>query len=181
MALPDEFSRLRGPFALHLVMLAMLIVGAAFKDEVGWLLRVAGAGFAFLACLVVSLGGLAIDIWQLPAWVTAYPLVMAGLLAFYGWLLYHDRSSYTFAAGIVALWLFTAGWRSYLMLRQLVAGLDPMALSLAVFVVAVLISLGKSGTLVRWLVARGWLEAAEGNGVRSSGPPPTPMPGQPSP
>jgi hypothetical protein len=184
MALPDDLAMLRGPIALHLGILAVLIVGAAFKDEAGWILRIAGAGFMLLACLVVSLGGLAIPLVQLPAWVLAYPLVMATLLAFYGWLLYHDRSSYAFAAGILALWLFTAGWRSYLMLRQLVAGLDPMALSLAVFGIAVLISLGKSGALMRWLVARGWLEAADAHGgeiaaERPPGPPPTPLAEQP--
>jgi hypothetical protein len=184
MAMPDELRLLRGPIALHLSILAMLVVGAAFRDDAGRFLRAAGAGFAFLACLVVSLGGLTMPAWQMPSWMAVYPPVMAALLACYGWLLYHDRASYAFAGGIMAIWLVTAGWRSYLALRQLVTGLDPMVLSLAVFIVAILISLGKSVALMHWLVARGWIQATGDDGeeipvVRPPSPPPAPLAGQP--
>jgi hypothetical protein len=36
-------------------------------------------------------------------------------------------------------------------------GLDQIVLSLAVFALAILVSLGKSGRLSRWLVERGWI------------------------
>jgi len=51
------------------------------------------------------------------------------------------------ALGIVA------GWRGYCRLRQVVVGLDHIALSLLLFALALLISLGKSGMLARWIAA----------------------------
>jgi hypothetical protein len=53
------------------------------------------------------------------------------------------------AALALVVWMAGAGWRGYLLLRQTVAGLDHMAVGLALFVVAVLVSLGKAGALSR--------------------------------
>jgi hypothetical protein len=44
-----------------------------------------------------------------------------------------------------------ASWRAYCWLRQVVAGLDHLAVSLLFFALAILISLGKAGILARWL------------------------------
>jgi hypothetical protein len=151
LALPEGAGTVpwRGAVAGHLVVLAVLIVGAVFKDDAGQLLRAAGSVLVFLACIAVSLGGLTIAAAQLPWWVVFYPPVLAGLLAGYGGLL-RCRFAYVLAALAGAIWLATTGWRGYAALRQIVSGLDPMALGLAAFILAVLISLGKSGMLSRW-------------------------------
>jgi hypothetical protein len=54
-----------------------------------------------------------------------------------------------FVAGLAVV----AGWRGYCRLRQVVEGLDHLVLSLLLFAVALLISLGKSGILARWIAA----------------------------
>ena len=156
LALPEGSAAAswRGPIASHLMLLAVLAVGAAFRDETGEWFRAAAASFVFLACLAVALGGVTMAGAQLPWWVVLYPPAMATLLAGYGWWLGH-RPSVLLAGLAVAIWTMTSGWRGYAALRQVVSGLDQMALSLAAFVVAVLISLGKSGSLARWLRARG--------------------------
>jgi hypothetical protein len=46
-----------------------------------------------------------------------------------------------------------AGWRGYRVLREEVAGLDYLALSLVLLPVAVLVSLGRAGVLRRWVAA----------------------------
>ncbi len=74
----------RGAMALHLVVLAVLVVGAAFRDDAGELLRAAGTGILGLACVTVALGGVSLPISQLPWWVILYPPSVALLLAGYG-------------------------------------------------------------------------------------------------
>jgi hypothetical protein len=54
-------------------------------------------------------------------------------------------------AGLAAV----GSWRGYCWLRQFVAGLDHLAVSLALFALAILISLGKAGILARW-IKRWW-------------------------
>src|SRR5207237_2270658 len=94
-----------------------------------------------------------------PIWVVlAYPLVMAGLLAGYGYLV-GDPPALLVSCIVAGLWMVKAVWWGYAALRQIVVGLDQIAISLALFVIAVLISLGKSGLLTRWLTAWGWVPA----------------------
>jgi hypothetical protein len=85
--------------------------------------------------------------------VDVYPLALAALLGAYGVLLRHRPAV---AAGALALacWVGSAGLWGYLALRKVVLGLDHMALGLAVFALAVLISLYKAGLLARWVAAR---------------------------
>jgi hypothetical protein len=59
-------------------------------------------------------------------------------------------------AGVVGICcLTTAGVRGFWGLRQVVTGLDHIAVSLLLLALAVLISLGKAGALTRWVEA--WL------------------------
>jgi hypothetical protein len=144
---------LRGPLAFHLVLLAVLVVGAAFDDALAWLLRVAGGGMVIFACLTAAAGRIALPA-PVPPWaVDAYPLVMAAILAGYGVLLGHGLSLGV-ALTILGCWLAALGWWGYVFLRQVVAGLDYLVLSLTLFAVAVLISLGKAGVLSRWVPAQ---------------------------
>jgi len=53
------------------------------------------------------------------------------------------------AALILTCWLAGAAWWGYRALRQIIVGLDYIVLSLALFAVAVLVSLRKSGALSR--------------------------------
>jgi hypothetical protein len=139
----------RGASLFHLAVLAVLIVGTVFDDNAGLFLRAAAIGILFLAGLTATLAALNRSNDQLPAWLLLYPPSVSVVLGVYGRLLRH-RSVEVLAGLAFASWLGTAGWRGYMALRPIVSGLDQIALGLSVFVVAVLISLGKSGTLSRW-------------------------------
>ena len=144
LAWPAELEALRVPAVFHLALAGALIVGAAFDDVLGELLRAAGLIAALLACLAVTMG-----VTGAPPWVAlSYPPAMAALLVGYGLLL--RQSAWLVAAALAqVVWMGGAGWRGYLLLRQTVAGLDHMAVGLALFVLAVLVSLGKAGALSR--------------------------------
>ena len=90
----------------------------------------------------------------LPASASLYPLVMAAVLAGYGWLLGH-KASVALAAAALAGWFAVASVRGYRSLREEVAGLDYLVLGLALLPLAVLVSLYRSGALARWLARRG--------------------------
>jgi hypothetical protein len=85
-----------------------------------------------------------------PGVLVTYPLVMTAVLACYALWLRH-RVSLAIAGLVLVAWLSWAAWQGYSLLRHLVLGLDYLALSLGLFVLALLISLGKSGLLARWL------------------------------
>jgi hypothetical protein len=140
----------------HLAMVAVLGVAAAFDDWLGRFLRIFGSALVLEACLAVLFGDID-PLRRLPAWlVSAYVPTMALLLVGYGWLLRYRPAQ---GAGGVALgsWLSVVGWAAYRDLRDRVMGLDQIVLSLAVFAMAVLVSLAKSGRLSRWLTGHGWI------------------------
>jgi hypothetical protein len=143
----------RDLIAFHLVLAAVLGVGAAFEGLLARSLRVAGALLVLLAGVAATFGGF--DFPEgIPPWAAvAYPLALAILLAAYGLALRH-RPSLVLAGVVLACWLATAGWQGYCSLRQIVTGLDQIALSLGLFGVAILVSLAKSGALSRWLAGR---------------------------
>jgi hypothetical protein len=143
----------RGFSAFHLTIVSFLLVGAVFDDPVGRLLRVLGALLVLLGCLAALFIPFDLPAGVPPSSPAVYPLVMAAILAGYAWLLRHTPSL-TIAGLVLACWAASVGWQGYRFLRQLLIGLDYIALSLAIFAVAVLISLGKSGTLSRWRMSR---------------------------
>jgi hypothetical protein len=149
-----DVTPLRALIALHLALTVVLIVGAAFDDALARLLRTAGAALVVLACLAVMLVPSDHPAMLLPWEREAYPLIMVALLAGYGLLVGH-RFSVRAAGLVLVCWLAAAGWRGYLYLRLLVVGLDYLAVSLTLFALAVLVSLGKSGVLSRRLAGRG--------------------------
>ncbi len=81
-----------------------------------------------------------------PAWLT----LLAGV-AFYAYAAVRHRLALVVAAAALTGCAGLTMWQGYFALRRAVAGLDHLLLSLALFVVAVLISLGKAGVLRRWL------------------------------
>jgi hypothetical protein len=151
LALPEGEATVRGGLAFHLALGGVLLIGAAFNDAIGRFLRAAGAVLVLPACLLALFGATEPPA-DVPPWaVAAYPLLMAVLLAGYGLLLRH-RVSYGVAGLVLACWLAVAGWSGYRALRELVAGLDYIVLGLLLFVLAVLVSLAKSGVLSRTAV-----------------------------
>ena len=104
------------------------------------------ASMVVLACLFVVTGSLK-GSEAVPTWATLlYPPTMAALIAGYGLVLDH-RASRVAAQLILAFWLVTAGWRGYLTLREVVLGLDYLALGMAAFALAVFVSVAKAGVL----------------------------------
>jgi hypothetical protein len=140
------------PEALELGLVALLIGGARFGDVLGRAFRGAGALVVVGYGLAVLFAGVAPPESLATGPVEAFPLVLAALLAGYGLMLGH-RLSQGAAAVLVVGWLASLGWLGYGLLRQLIAGLDYLALSLVVFALAVLTSLLKSGVLARWYAA----------------------------
>jgi hypothetical protein len=127
----------------HLGLLGVLLVGAAFDDETGHLLRSLGAVLVLIACFVDIFGLLSRPAVFLVWAMICYPLVMAALLAGYGYWLRHSFS--VIVAVVVTLCLVVrAAWWGYFALRQIVIGLDQIAISLVLFALAVWISLRKS-------------------------------------
>jgi len=136
----------QGPLAFHLALTAVLVVGAAFDDRLGRLLRSMGAAMALLGSLVAMTGRFE-HIGGTPKWlVEAYPLVMAILIAGYGFVLGH-RLSVTSAWLIVSFWLGAVSCRGYVPLREVVAGLDSIAIGMVLLGLAVLTSMAKGGVL----------------------------------
>jgi hypothetical protein len=165
LALPEE-APLHGVITLHLVLTGVMVLGAAFDDGLGRLLRATGAGLVLLACLAALLGRFE-DPAGLPPWlIPAYPLVMAAILTGYGLLLRH-RPSFMVVGLVVACWLAGVGWQGYFYLRQAVAGLDQIALSMALFGLAILVSLGKAGLLSPWL-PEWWSKVPPASGLQGA-------------
>jgi hypothetical protein len=166
LATPAEPGGLfRAAIAFHLALASILAVGAAFDDNFGRRLRTIGAALVLPAFLVALFGKFDFPA-NVPSWcVAVYPALIAGLLAGYGVLLRH-RFSMGVAAICLCCWLALVSWRAYSWLRQLVAGLDHIALSLALFALAVVISLAKSGVLARRLAT--WRGAPSRVGSREA-------------
>jgi len=132
---------------------AMLLIGALFDDVFAHWLRSAAAVLMVLAGLTTQFFALDLPT-DLPVWIwQVYPLFVATVLGGYGWLLRH-RLAQAGAVLVFTAWLVAAAWHGYFALRHFVRGLDYLVLSLAVFALAILISLGKSGLLAQWIGAR---------------------------
>jgi hypothetical protein len=136
----------QGPIAFHLILAAVLLVGAVFDDRLGQFLRTTGAAVALLGSLVVVTRQVERTI-TIPSWaIEVYPLVMSLMIAGYGLVLGH-RISLASAGLILSAWLAAAGCRGYNSLRQAVAGIDYIAIGMVMFSVAVLTSMAKGGVL----------------------------------
>jgi hypothetical protein len=155
LALPEgaALTTFRGLIAFHLALIGALILGAAFDDGFVRFLRFMAVAQILVFCLASILMEFDRPTYPLPWEFEAYPLVMTVILAGYG-LLAHYRLALATATLTLTCWLAAAGWRGYCWLRQAVTGLDHFALSLALFALAILISLGKSGLLSSWIAAR---------------------------
>jgi hypothetical protein len=165
LALPDGNHAVlfKGAVAFHLSLATVLIIGAAFNTAVGRQLRMVGAALVLVACKATLFGQFDLP-EEVPPWaITAYAPVMAAILGVYGLLMRHQPSKVV-AVFVVVCWVVTAGWWAYCELRKIVRGLDYIAVSMVLFGVAFLTSLGKSRVLARL--------RAGGVPLGESGPPP---------
>jgi hypothetical protein len=138
-----ELTPYRLAVVFHLILTVTLILGAAFDDAFARILRAVGVALAVLAGLVA----LAIPS-RLPAWLfDLYPLMIAVVLTAYA--VWH-RPALPCAALLFCAWTLATGWQIYRVCRQLVVGLDFLVVSLAVFALALGVSLAKAGVLARW-------------------------------
>jgi hypothetical protein len=146
------------PVFFHLVLIAALVIGAAFDDRLGRLLRTAAAVMTLLGSVFVMTEPVE-RTGTFPTWtVEVYPLVMSAMIAGYGFVLGH-RTALASAGLIVILWLATLAGRGYASLRHVIVGLDYIALGLVLFILAVLTSMAKGGTLP-WRIVDGIGKAA---------------------
>lgn len=152
--LPDEVivSYPVAAIAFHLAVFACLIIGAQFDDALARVLRLVASVLIVLASIWVLSGRVEVSANVPQIVLLVYPLLMTGVLAVYGYL-FRLRIPVVGAVLILAGWLGMAGWRGHGWLRQRVPGLDHLLLSLALFAVAVLVSLVKAGVRFRWSAA----------------------------
>ncbi len=85
-----------------------------------------------------------------PGLIPGYPILIAAVAVGYG-VVVGGWPFFAASGVILASLLIAFGSKGYLNLRQQLAGLDRIALGLASFLLAALISLGKAGLLRRWL------------------------------
>lgn len=139
--------------AVHLATLAALVIGALFDDEASLSLRVLGT-LMLLWLGVDAISGEPRLLAIVPETMQAsYPILAAAIIAGYGMLM-GNRLYLISTALILTIWISIHGWRGYLTLRTLIAGLDQITLGLISFLLAALISLGKTGSLSRWIARR---------------------------
>lgn len=147
------FLAYRGMIPAHLMLAAMLLIGAVFRDPFArWLERMGAA--IILAAAAVSL---TCDLQVLgevpPLWLTLYPAMLIPVAAVYGRLV-RNWLYYGAAAGAALCWLAVLSVQGYRLLRQAMAGADYILWGLASLVLAVLISLTKTGHARAWIAGR---------------------------
>jgi hypothetical protein len=146
---PDDTTSFYWLVAFHLQVAGLLALGAAFRGRFGQLLRAAAATLMAVACLAATFGKVNPDL-GLPLWmIAAYPPLAITVLSAYC-LLLRDRRPLAAAAVAGIAWLAAETWRGYEALLAIIPGLNHIALSLALFAVALVVSLGKAGVLSRW-------------------------------
>jgi hypothetical protein len=140
------FTAAHGALPVNLLLVILLGVGLWFDD---WLSRTARHFGALLALALVCIVACASRDWlgDFDVWIRIlYPLLVAGVLASYGWLL-GDRWCLISAAASLAVSIVVFAGRGYELLRPYLAGLDQLSLGVLFFVLAALISLSKAGWL----------------------------------
>ena len=142
-----------GFVAVHLMIIAAILIGASFHDALARILERSAALLLACSCLISCWGNREIFVHVPAELLRIYPPVIILLAAVYGRL--SGRHHFVAAAVIgLAGWLTSGGWRFYRDLRRVVVGLDWITSGLAFFVVAAAISLVKTGLLGGWLAGR---------------------------
>jgi hypothetical protein len=146
---PDDSTSFYWLVAFPLQVAGLLALGAAFRGRFGQLLRAAAATLLALACLAATFGRINPELGLPPWMILAYPPLAVSVLAAYC-LLLRDRPPLAAAAMAGVAWLAAESWHGYEALLAIIPGLNHIALSLALFALALVVSLGKAGVLSRW-------------------------------
>jgi hypothetical protein len=132
------------PIFFHLVIAALMILGALFDDWLGQFLQT----LAYVALLALgvaaSLHVPAIDGSLPAAFAPWYSLCVMVASSAYG-LCVGDRRYLAVAGTSLIVWVGNSGLQTYLQLRSILTGLDEIAWGLAFFLIAAAISLRKAG------------------------------------
>lgn len=153
LVLPEGLPIARTFLILQLAVVAILTLGAIFDDPLGRFLQQAGALILFLVGFAVSLNDPRV-VPSLPqGLLDLYALLTVAVAIGYG-ISVGNRLYFVAAVAGLAVWLTVVGWRGYLLLRQLVAGLDLIAWGLAFFLLAAAISLKKAGAFPKWVFGK---------------------------
>jgi hypothetical protein len=138
------FARLGG-----MPMFVALVAACAFYLS-AWVRRVplAAEWLSAAVALFAVVNSEAVTLGELSA-PHAGPLVGAALLQAWVWMWRREWWRMALGGVVVGVWGGAVGWRAYLKLREEIAGLDYIVLSLLLLPVAVIISLAKGGALER--------------------------------
>jgi len=146
-------TRWFGAIPVHLLLLAMLLIGTVLQDHVAqFLQRMAVLGI-LIACFFVFSGEA--ERWSIARQevLMIYPGIMLVLVAVYGWWVrnqWYRAISLLILAGWLAGWIMALGGRSYRSLRTTVAGLDEIALGMTCLLLGLMVSLWKLGMPQAW-------------------------------
>jgi len=144
-ALPAGYSDTeRGLVIAHLGLGATLVFGVAYQDLWGVIARRLGALLLFLGCVLAVIDVSAIIPSISPEARCAYAIFAIAIALGYGTLM-RDRVYHVAVAASAATWMVMMGWRSYVLLRQFIVGLDLITWGFVSFLLAALISFRKAG------------------------------------
>jgi len=147
------FTRYQGVIPVHLVLAAVLVVGAVFRGRVARFLQYLGAALILTAGVVALIGDPRLLGNPPPMMLSVYPTLAVVVAIVYGYFV-ANRWYYAAAFGCLSCWLALVGWHGYRLLRQSIVGLDHIACGVLFFLLAMLISLTKTGFPQRWLPRR---------------------------
>ena len=140
----------RGIIPEHLLLAAAMLLGAVFSGAFARRLQHAGAALLFMGALAALTGSPAQFGDVPPNWLAVYPAMVVLVAVAYGWLV-RNRLCLVSAAATVACWLGIGSVQGYRQLRPVISGLDYILGGAISLLVAMFISLGKTGFLQRRL------------------------------
>jgi hypothetical protein len=151
IAWPEAIGRRYcGAFPVHLLLFAMLLIGAVLHDGVArFLQRMALPGILCVCAFVLSGEAERVSTVRKEL-LMIYPGLMLVLVATYGYWI-RNRWYQAVSVLILAGWIVALGGRGYRSLRGAVAGIDQIALGLACLLLGLMVSLWKLGMPQAWL------------------------------
>lgn len=133
----------RALIVYHMISAGLLVLGATADDSLARLARSLGTWMLALAAFCVSAALPETDFgWR--SW--AYPPAVALVLLGYGWVVPSVAAALA-SALIGVAWTCAAGSWSYAATRRIVPGIDYIVIGLALFALAVVVSVAKGGRL----------------------------------
>jgi len=142
-------TRYYGAIPAHLLLFAMLLIGAVLRDRVARFLQWMAVLGVVIGCLLVFSGQAERCSIVRPEVLTIYPGFMLVLTAAYS---YWVRNRWYRAVSLLILagWLAVSSGHGYQSLRTSIAGLDQIAWGLACLLMGLMVSLWKLGVPQAW-------------------------------